>query len=131
MNKAILVGRVEYDPRYNDNANTQYPPVLNMLITTTHRYKGHDGTIQERSQKIKAALWGKLAELYRDLRKGSLVTCEGRLQNRQVQDKDGHTHWETSVVANTFEVLDGVSEADPENAPLDPSDEFTDDDIPF
>lgn len=136
MNKVILVGNVAYPPRAND---TNYGAVVNLMVTTTHRYKQNDGEIVERSQTNKAALWGKLAELNRDVQQGDLVSLEGRLQNKKVQGKDGTERWETEVVANAFEVL-GATGAAPRSEPSDapgkpvpppPAEEFGDDDISF
>jgi len=118
-----------------------------MMITTTHKYKQNDGEIVERSQTNKAALWGKLAELNRDVQQGDLVSLEGRLQNKKVQDKSGVERWETEIVANQFEVLmDGElmspmereqqSPRYPDRAVEPPpqtqsAQEFGDEDIPF
>ena len=134
MNKVILVGEVAYPPRYNE---TNYGAVLNIMVRTKHRYKNNSGEIVEKAQQTRAALWGKLAELYRGVRKDDLVSLEGRLQNKKVQDKTGAETWQTEVVCNAFEVLLGADmddygepsdKAAPEEAPVD---DFTDDDIPF
>lgn len=137
MNKVILVGEVVYPPRYNE---TNYGAVLNVMVKTTHRYKNNSGEIVERAQQTRAALWGKLAELNRSVNKDDLVSLEGRLQNKKVQDKSGAETWQTEVVCNAFEVLvgghgDQYQEPDAENqAPPKQEtvvDDFGDDDIPF
>lgn len=134
MNKCIIVGRVAYPPRVNE---TSYGLVVNMMITTTHKYKQNDGEIVERSQTNKAALWSKLAELNRDVQQGDLVSLEGRLQNKKVQDKSGVERWETEIVANQFETLVATTRSVPEQdaydepPPQSSAQEFTDDDIPF
>ena len=134
MNKVILVGKVAYPPRAND---TNYGAVVNLMVTTTHRYKQNDGEIVERSQTNKAALWGKLAELNRDVQQGDLVSLEGRLQNKKVQDKSGVERWETEIVANQFETLVATTRSVPahdaydEPPPQSSAQEFGDEDIPF
>lgn len=132
MNKVLLVGRIAYPPHYNDNAASQFPPVLNVVVKCVHRYKSNDGTIQERAQQIKAALWGKLAELNRNVSEGDLVSLDGRLQNKKIQDKDGNERWETQVVAASFESLANGSQRkeQPQESPP-AEDEFGDSDIPF
>jgi single-strand DNA-binding protein len=134
MNKVILVGKVAYPPRAND---TNYGAVVNLMVTTTHRYKQNDGEIVERSQTNKAALWGKLAELNRDVQQGDLVSLEGRLQNKKVQDKSGVERWETEIVANQFETLVATTRSVPEQdaydepPPQTQTQEFDDSDVPF
>lgn len=135
MNKCILVGTVNYPPRFND---TNYGAVLNVIVKTTHRYKNNAGEIIERNQQTRAALWGKLAELHRGVQQHDLVSLEGRLQNKKVQSKSGEETWQTEVVCNAFEVLRPANENSapdaPEykpNIPEDVEQEFGDDDIPF
>lgn len=135
MNKVILVGKVAYPPRAND---TNYGAVVNLMVTTTHKYKQNDGEIVERSQTNKAALWGKLAELNRDVQQGDLVSLEGRLQNKKVQDKSGVERWETEIVANQFETLVATTRSVPAHDAYDEpppqsqsAGEFDDDSIPF
>jgi len=138
MNKAILVGRIAYPPRYND---TNYGAVLNVQVKCSHRYKNNDGEIIEKSQMLKAALWGKLAELNRDVQRGDLISLEGRLQNKKVTDKNGIESWQTEIVCNAFETLVGGEREesseyrdDQPKQPTPPSraeQEFSDDDIPF
>lgn len=142
MNKVILIGTVNYPPRYNE---TSYGSVMNVVIKTTHRYKNNTGEIVEKSQQTRAALWGKLAELHRGVQQHDLISLEGRLQNKKVQDKSGAEVWQTEVVCNSFEVLVGEEEDDvmsrerPEQTPPKQTppteetvtDEYTDDDIPF
>ena len=129
------MGKVAYPPRINE---TNYGLVVNMMITTTHKYKQNDGEIVERSQTNKAALWGKLAELNRDVQQGDLVSLEGRLQNKKVQDKSGVERWETEIVANQFETLvaSGTRPQESEDFGEPPpqtqsAGEFDDDSIPF
>ena len=128
MNKAILVGTVAYPPVYNDN---QWGGVLSMRVKTTHRYKDNAGEIKERNQQIRVALWGKLASLNRSVGEGDLVSCEGRIQNKKVQLKDGSEEWRTEVVANSFETLIGGGGVDRSTEQQAPPEEFSDDNIPF
>jgi single-strand DNA-binding protein len=145
MNKSILVGRIVLPPRYED---TRWGPVMNIVVATTNKWKNSAGEIQESTQKIKASLWGKLAELNQGVQRGDLVSLEGRLQNKKVQDKNGVERWETEVKVNDFEVLlagieptaDEYEDAPPAPrrapaakppVPSRAEQEFSDDDIPF
>ena len=123
------MGEIVYPPRFN---TTDYGAVLNVMIKSTHKYKNNEGEIVERSQTLKAALWGKLAELNRNTQRHDIVALEGRSQNKKVQDQGGAEHWETEIVANAFEVLVGASPGEKKPAPDESAKpEFTDDDIPF
>ena len=133
-----MVGRIAYPPKYNE---TTYGAVLNVQVKCTHKYKNNEGEIVEKSQLLKASLWGKLAELNRDVERGDLVSLEGRLQNKKVQDKNGIETWQTEIVCNSFETLvvgaedalepDYTDKPQKKQPPSRPQEEFDDSDIPF
>jgi single-strand DNA-binding protein len=51
--------------------------------------------------------YGKVAEIARDLRKGSQVYVEGSLRTRKWQTKDGQDRWTTEVNARELLLCGG------------------------
>ena len=132
MNKSFLIGKIAREPRFNE---TDYGSVLNVAITCSEKYKKADGEVVERFQTINAALWGRLAELYRDVGKDDLVSLEGSLHNKKRIAPNGSEVWEMLLSAKGFEVLkEAPRAARQEQAPAvdePPLEEFSDDDVPF
>ncbi|HEV2314590.1 MAG TPA: single-stranded DNA-binding protein, partial [Candidatus Acidoferrales bacterium] len=59
----------------------------------------------------KIVVWGKQAEIAQQyLKKGSLVFIEGRIQQREWQDKEGQKRTSFEIVATNFRMLGGRSE---------------------
>lgn len=75
---------------------------------------------------INIVAWEELADLAGNLRKGQLVTVDGRLQTRKYTDKDGNGRTATEIVASLIV---------PANETTYPAEEFQaiadDDDLPF
>ena len=92
--------------------------------------------VQERKDQpttwINLVAWEKLAEIIMEhLDKGSLIYVEGRLQNREYEDKDGNNKQTTEIVIRDLTMLgqsgNGKGSQSSSNEPPD----FEDDDIIF
>lgn len=104
VNKVILVGRLGQNPevRYTPSGAA----VANFSVATNESWMDKQGQKQERTEWHRLVVWGKLAELCGQyLTKGRQIYCEGRLQTRQWQDKDGQTKYTTEVQAQTIQFL--------------------------
>jgi single-strand DNA-binding protein len=104
VNKVILVGHLGKDPeiRYIDASTAR----LNFTLATTEYYRDKTGNRQEHTEWHHVVMWRTLAQnAEKLLKKGSLVYVEGKLQNRQWNDKDGQKRSLTEVVADNFVLL--------------------------
>ena len=109
LNKALLIGRLTKDPEMRYTPSGQ--PVTSFSIATNRYTSGADGERREFTDYHNIVAWniGKrtLAQLVADnLRKGSLVYIEGRLQTRSWEGQDGQKRRATEVVANDVEFLE-------------------------
>ena len=121
INKVILIGNVGGDPetRYLPNGNA----VTNLTLATSDSWRDkQSGQMQERTEWHRVSLFGKIAEIAgQDLRKGSKVYIEGRLQTRE-WEKDGVKRYTTEIIVDmggSMQMLD--SRGDNDGAPRAPS----------
>jgi single-strand DNA-binding protein len=106
VNKVILVGRLGRDPETRFTGGGQ--AVANFSLATDETYKDKNGERQKRTEWHKIVVWGKQAEIAQQyLKKGSLVFVEGRIQQREWQDKEGQKKISFEIVANNFRMLGG------------------------
>ncbi len=148
VNKCIFIGNLGRDPemRYMPSGDA----IANFSIACTDTFKDKSGAKQERTEWIRVAMFGKLAEIAGEyLKKGSQVYIEGRMQTRKWQNKEGQDQYTTEIVAdrmqmlggrggsNSFEVVDTDQSAPPPQSsagssrPAPSSINDMDDDIPF
>ena len=135
VNSVFLIGNLGRDAelRFTQKGN----PVSNFSLATTERWNDATGNKQEKTTWHRCVLWGKTAETLNDyLVKGKQICIQGKLQNRDWNDKDGNKRYTTEVVVNNVTLLGGrgdnesrVKEA--RERDVDPSGDLTDDDIPF
>lgn len=106
VNKAILVGNLGRDPeiRYSGQGTA----VVNFSIATTESwFDKNTNQKQEHTEWHRIVVFGKMAEhCEKYLSKGRQVYVEGKLKTSSY-DKDGQTHYSTSVIASTVDFLGG------------------------
>jgi single-strand DNA-binding protein len=140
VNKVILLGNLGKDPevRYTGSGVA----VATFSMATSEQWRDADGNAQERTEWHNIVVWRKLAEIVGEyLKKGSKIYCEGRLQYRTYDDKNGVKRYVTEIVMDTLVMLDGKKsgethrEDDGHHAPPPPSapssPQSKDDDLPF
>ncbi len=106
VNKAILLGNLGKDPlvRTLENGNK----VANFSLATSRTYKGPDGNPVEETEWHNIVLWGNLADLAEKfLAKGKQVYIEGRIRNRQYDDKEGNRRYVTEIVGENVVLVGG------------------------
>ena len=106
VNKVILIGNLGQDPevRYMPNGKA----VANITVATSESWKDQQGQLQERTEWHRCAMYARLAEIAgEDLKKGSKVYLEGRLQTREWQDQQGQKRYTTEIIVNEMQMLDG------------------------
>ncbi len=108
VNKAILLGNLGKDPivRTLEGGNK----VANFTLATNRTYKGPDGNPVEETEWHNIVLWGNLADLAEKfLAKGRQVYIEGRIKNRQYDDKEGAKRYITEIVGENMVLVGGKS----------------------
>ncbi len=82
-------------------------PVVNFRIASTRRYKPKDSNDwKEETIFLDAVLFGEQAErIHEKLKKGFPVYIEGRLRQREWEDKDGQKKSKIEIVARRVQVL--------------------------
>jgi single-strand DNA-binding protein len=113
VNKVILIGNLGADPEVRHLQNGASVANFRMATTESFRVKvtGADGKDnwenREQTEWHNIVAWRGLATLTeRYLKKGSKVYVEGKLRNRQYQDKDNNTRYITEVQADEMRLLD-------------------------
>ena len=98
VNKVILVGNLGAAPELKQTAGNR--PYCHLRLATSQVFKDSRGQRQEKTDWHRVTVWAETAEhCARFLAKGAPVYVEGRLANRQWQDREGHKRNATDVVA--------------------------------
>ncbi len=157
VNKVILLGNLGRDAetKYTPSG----VPCTNLALATSRRWKDQQtGEWKEETDWHRLVLW-RSENVTPHLQKGTRVYIEGRLQTRNWEDKDGNKRYTTEVVVDNLILLGGrgagdfapaPSDEDAARAPLPrstgaaagaapaaapaseiPSQELTDEDVPF
>jgi single-strand DNA-binding protein len=139
FNKIIIVGYLGRDGelRYTPQGTA----VCDFSVATTERRKDKSGEFQDVTTWFRVSLWGKRAETASPyLTKGKLVYLEGRLTQREYQDRDGNTRTSLDVSASELQFIGPRGDEAPaarEERPQkqatqeEPMESISDDDIPF
>jgi single-strand DNA-binding protein len=141
FNRITIVGYLGRD------AELRYTPqgtaVCNFSVATTERRKDKSGEFQDVTTWFNVSVWGSRAEQTNQyLTKGKLVYIEGRLTQREYQDRDGNNRTSLDVNASDLQFVgargDDAGSAREEQAPKAHAHEaaasaapVTEDDIPF
>ena len=114
LNRVQLIGNLGRDPEARYTAKGTKYAVFTMAVS--HIRKSADGQKHETTDWFIVNAWGKLADICLEyLKKGRLVFVDGRLQTDRWDDPKGETHYRTTVVAQTMQILDRRPE-EPEEA---------------
>ena len=100
-NSVRLVGNLGMDPEvkvFDSNKK-----MVRLSIATNESYKNDKGEKITDTQWHNLVMWNgqaNLAEQY--LKKGDIISIEGKLASRSYVDKDGNKKYTTEVVVNDF-----------------------------
>lgn len=103
MNRVQLEGFTGQDAELKYLPSGQ--PVANLSVATSERYKDSKGVDQEKTEWHRIVVFGRAAERVGKIRKGQLVSLEGKLQTRSWDGKDGKKQYITEVVAHKVHVI--------------------------
>ena len=129
MNKVILVGRLAQDPEVRYTQSGKAVASFNLAV---NRYGQKDS-----ADFIPIVAWEKLAEVIgNNLKKGSQVLVEGRMQVRSYETQDGQKRRVTEVIVQNVEFLGSKkSDNDGSNSDVVPesfgTEVFPEEKIPF
>jgi single-strand DNA-binding protein len=102
-NRVQLTGNLGNNPEIKNFENGG--KLAKFSMATKEEYTTRNG---ERSQDVQwhyITAWGKVAErVEKELQKGSFVSIEGRLVNRNYVDKNGQKKYITEIIANDLVV---------------------------
>jgi single-strand DNA-binding protein len=104
VNKAILVGNVGKDPevRHLEGGIS----VARFTLATSETYKNKAGEQVKNTEWHNIVAWRQLADLAEKyIRKGSQIYIEGKITNRQYDDKDGIKRYINEIVADNIRLL--------------------------
>jgi single-strand DNA-binding protein len=139
FNRITIVGYLGRDPelRYTPDGT----PVCDFSVATTERRKDKSGETQDITTWFRVTVWRRQAELAGQyLAKGKQVYVEGRLVQREYQDRDGNTRFNLEVTASDVQFIgsrgeegspprdEPITKPHPQHAAAAP---VTEDDIPF
>src|SRR6185503_2775956 len=135
FNKITIVGYLGRDPelRYTPQGTA----VTDFSVATTEKRKGKDGEQQDLTTWFKVTFWGRMAEVASQyLAKGKQVYVEGRLTQREWQDREGTTRFSLEVNGSELQFLGSKEDGDdrPRSSSTKKTDAdngVTEDDVPF
>jgi single-strand DNA-binding protein len=147
VNKAILVGNVGKDPevRHLEGGTS----VARFTLATSDSYKNKSGELVKNTEWHNIVAWRQLAEITEKfIKKGSQIYVEGKITNRQYDDKDGNKRYISEIVVDTIQLLGKREDSSynqqspgpqdrppvsppPVNAPEEPGQPMEGDDLPF
>jgi single-strand DNA-binding protein len=107
VNKAIILGNVGTDPEIRSMPNGN--KVASFSVATSEKWKDKNtGEQQEATEWHRITIFGRLAEIVEQyVKKGSKLYLEGKIKTDKYE-KEGVTHYSTSVIANQMQMLDSA-----------------------
>lgn len=143
MNECTLIGNVGKDPeiRYQQNGD----PIAQFTLATSEKWKGKDGTPQEKTQWHRVEVFGKPAQFVRDyVVKGTKLLVRGSVDYQEWTDKDGNKKYGTKIKVSGFKSFiefagpkpktdgpEGAEKYSAANRTADEPFQATDEDVPF
>lgn len=105
LNKVMLIGNVGKDPELNFTPSGI--PVVTFKLATTESWRDRSNNFREQTDWHTIVAWRGLAEVINKIvRRGSKVYIEGKLQTRNIVDKNGQRRYFVEVLAENMLLLD-------------------------
>jgi len=103
-NRVQLIGNPGADPEVKSLDNGK--KMARFSLATNENYKNQQGERVTDTQWHNLVAWGKVAELVEKfVKKGKEIGIEGKLVNRQYENKNGEKRYISEVVINDFLLL--------------------------
>jgi single-strand DNA-binding protein len=105
LNRVQLIGNLGRDAEARYTAKGTKYATFSLAVNRT--WKSAEGEKHEATDWFFVNAWGPLGDFAAQyLKKGRLVLVEGRLQTDRWEDAKGETHYRTTVVARSIQLLD-------------------------
>lgn len=142
VNTVVLVGRITKDPEVRQTSGSV--GVCNFTCAVNRSFKNQAG--EREADFVNCVAFNKVASLMEQyVRKGQLISIEGRIQTRNYENTTGQRIYVTEVVANQVTFLESRSDNGYNSSPNEPTpppsapkpgldvEDFSidDDDLPF
>ena len=102
LNKVIITGRLVAEPELHYTPSNK--AVATARIACSRDFKNQNG--ERESDFFPRVIWGKQGENFSNwIKKGYLVTVEGRLQTRSYENQQGQRVYVTEVNGSNFDNL--------------------------
>ena len=99
LNKVQVIGNLGRDPEVRFTGDGR--AIANLTLATSERWKGKDGSQQEKTEWHRVVVFGNLAEVVQKyLKKGDTAYFEGKLQTRKWTGNDGQEKYTTEIVVD-------------------------------
>ena len=104
MLKAALLGNLGSDPELRSSPDGQ--AFLRMNVASNYRARNQAGEWEDRTEWVRVTVFGRRAErLSQDLRKGSRVYVDGRLEARPWTDRQHQARAGLEVIADDVQFM--------------------------
>lgn len=104
LNRVMLIGHLAADPELRETKSGKV--VANFPLATNRFVRDENGEKREVADFHKVLAWGRLGEICQEyLVKGVAIFLEGRIINSSFDDKEGHRHYRTEIVADGVNIL--------------------------
>ncbi len=105
LNRVQLIGYLGRDAEARFTAKGTKYSTFSLAVNRT--WKSAEGEKHEATDWFFVNAWSKLGDFAAQyLKKGRLVLIEGRLQTDRWDDAKGETHYRTTVIARSIQLLD-------------------------
>ena len=109
-NKVQLIGNLGNAPEIKTTESGK--KLVKFSVATNETYQNSKGEKVKETQWHNLIAWGKIAEIAEKyLSKGSEVAIEGKLVNRNYEDKEGNKKYITEIQVNELLLLGAKKEA--------------------
>lgn len=100
MNKFLCIGRLTRDVEIIDRGNIQ---IGKFSIAISRSYKNEDGEYE--ADYLNCVLF-KISEYFKNnLKKGTMVSIEGRIQTNIYQTNEGNNKYSTDIIVERVQIL--------------------------
>lgn len=136
VNRVTLVGRLGKDPELRYSPSGQ--AVARFSLATDENRKDQQGNWQQETTWHNIVLFGQTAERAGEmLKKGNLVYIEGRISQRQWEDKEGQKRTSFEILGSVLRNLtprphsESAGESSASTSQMTPPPPMQDEDLPF
>jgi single-strand DNA-binding protein len=121
FNKVILIGRLGKNAEVKTAQNKNEYVVLS--VATSESWKNEKGDYDSRTEWHRVYAWGTLVNFAKTLQKGQLVTLEGKIKYRTVEEDVEGTPFKHTIAEIQASGMKRLSKVEATDDPADGADE--------